>query len=92
MAHPPLPRKRNGDPGSQGWSLQAYRSGGCSEYVNRKYMKEINLELVTRLREFIEDEARSCSMDLALIAPEYVFRMWGGKVPIEEIEEAMKAL
>ena len=55
-------------------------------------MKEINQELVTRLREFIEDETRSCSMDPALITPEYVFRMWGGKVQIEEIEEAMKAL
>lgn len=47
-------------------------------------------ESVTRLREFIEVEARSCSMDPALITPEYVYRMWGGKVPIEEIEEAMK--
>jgi len=55
-------------------------------------MKEINQELVARLREFIEDEARSCSMDPALITPEYVFRMWGGMVPIEEIEEAMKTL
>ena len=55
-------------------------------------MKEINPELVARLREFIEDEARSCSMDPALITPEYVFRMWGGKVQIEEIEESMKAL
>ena len=55
-------------------------------------MKEINLELITRLREFIEDETRSCSMDPALVTPEYVFRMWGGKVPLEDIEEAMKAL
>ena len=47
-------------------------------------------ESVTRLREFIEVEARSCSMDPALITPEYIYRMWGGKVPIEEIEEAMK--
>ncbi len=47
-------------------------------------------ESVTRLREFIEVEARSCSMDPALITPEYVYRMWGGKVPIEEIEEAME--
>lgn len=55
-------------------------------------MKEINPELVARLREFIEDEARSCSMDPALVTPEYMFRMWGGKVPLENIEEAMKAL
>ena len=55
-------------------------------------MKEINPELVARLREFIEDEARSCSMGPALVTPEYVFRMWGGKVSLEDIEEAMKAL
>lgn len=52
----------------------------------------VNEELVTRLREFIEMEARSGSMEPSLITPEYVFRMWGGKVAQEEIEEAMKAL
>ncbi len=52
----------------------------------------MNSELVSRLRQFIEDEARSCSMDPSLITPEYVYRMWGGKVPIEEIEEAMKTV
>lgn len=52
----------------------------------------MNSELVSRLRQFIEDEARSCSMDPSLITPEYVYRMWGGKVPIEDIEEAMKTV
>lgn len=52
----------------------------------------VNEELVTRLREFIEMEARSGSMEPALITPEYVYRMWGGKVELSEIEEAMKAL
>ncbi len=33
------------------------------------------LELMTRLNEFIEKEARSCSMDPGCITPEYVFRM-----------------
>lgn len=49
-------------------------------------------DLVTRLREFIEMEARSGSMDPALITPEYVYRMWGGKVSFDDIAEAMKAL
>ena len=49
-------------------------------------------DLPTRLRDFIEDEARSGSMDPALITPEYIFRMWGGKVPLEDIREAMKRL
>jgi len=47
-------------------------------------------DIVTRLREFIENEGKSCSMDFGGITPEYVYRMWGGSVPKEEIEEAMK--
>ncbi len=50
---------------------------------------EVNKDLVCRLREFIEEEARSCSMEPKLITAAYVFRMWGGQVPIEEIEAAL---
>ena len=46
-------------------------------------------DLVTRLRAFMENEARSCSMDYGCITPEYVYRMWGGSVSLEEIETAM---
>ena len=46
-------------------------------------------ELIFRLKEFMENEARSCSMDFGCITPEYVYRMWGGQVPLEEIEKAM---
>jgi len=49
-------------------------------------------ELERRIVELREMEARSGSMDPALITPEYVYRMWGGKVPIKEIKEAMKHL
>lgn len=54
-------------------------------------MSELNIkmELVERLREFIEVEARSGSMEPALITTEYVFRMWGGAVSMEEIEAAL---
>ena len=45
--------------------------------------------IIPRLREFIENEGRSCSMDLAGITPEYVYRMWGGTVAIDEIEKAL---
>ena len=55
-------------------------------------MNNINAELVTRLREFIEIEARSGSMEPALITPEYVFRMWGGAVEVSEIEAALKVV
>lgn len=32
--------------------------------------------LVDRLRPFMENETRSCSMDVGGITPEYVQRMW----------------
>jgi len=51
-----------------------------------------NPDLISRLRQFLEDEARSCSMDPGCITPEYVFRMWGGQVPLEEIEAALNEL
>lgn len=46
--------------------------------------------LSLRLAEFMENEARSCSMDFGCVTPEYVYRMWGGVVAIEEIAAAMK--
>lgn len=52
----------------------------------------MNKDLIVRLKEFIENEARSCSMDFGCITPEYVYRMWGGKVAIEEIANVMNAL
>ena len=48
--------------------------------------------LVDRLREFMETEARSCSMDFGCITPEYVQRMWGGKFSLDEIDMALKEL
>lgn len=38
--------------------------------------------IVERLREFIEQEARSCSMDIGGITPLCVYRMWGGAVAV----------
>lgn len=49
-------------------------------------------EIVERLKEFIENEMRSCSMDIGGITPEYVQRMWGGRVPLEDIKAAMGVL
>ena len=45
-----------------------------------------------RLREFLEDEARSGSMDFGCITPLYVYRMWGGVVPMEEIAAGLAEL
>lgn len=49
----------------------------------------MNTYLVARLKEFMESEARSCSMDFGCITPLYVYRMWGGAVAIEDIATAM---
>lgn len=46
-------------------------------------------DIVARLREFMDNEAKSCSMDFGCITPEYVYRMWGGTVPLDEIEVAI---
>lgn len=46
--------------------------------------------LKERLQLFIENEARSCNMDFGCVTPEYVYRMWGGAVAIEDIATAME--
>lgn len=43
------------------------------------------MNIVDRVKELMENEARSCSMDMGCITPEYVYRMWGGEVPLEYI-------
>ena len=45
-----------------------------------------------RLRELIENETRSCSMDFGGITPQYVYRMWGGSVSVEEIAAGLVEL
>jgi len=52
-------------------------------------MKE---DVVCRLKAFIEDEARSCSMDFGCVTPEYVYRMWGGNVAIDKIATGLAEL
>ena len=52
----------------------------------------MNPDVLSRIQEFVEHETRSCSMDYGAISPEYVFRMWGGNVSIEDIKEGFKKL
>ena len=56
------------------------------------HFNKMNTDLTTRLKQFIESEARSCSMDPGCITPEYVYRMWGGTVSLEEIEKALNEI
>lgn len=53
-------------------------------------MTDTSLE--ERLQSFIESEGKSCSFDPELITPKYVYRMWGGKFSIEEIENGFAEL
>ena len=48
--------------------------------------------LYNRLKDFIESEGKSCSFDPELITPEYVYRMWGGSVAIDEIATGLTEL
>ena len=43
------------------------------------------LSLLSLLTQFVENEMRSCSMDIGGITPKYVQRAWGGRVAIEDI-------
>lgn len=49
-------------------------------------------DIVSRLREFLENEARSGSMDFGCVTPEYVYRSWGRTVAIDEIAAGLKEL
>ena len=46
-------------------------------------------DIVARLREFMENKAKSCSMDFGCVTPEYVHRMWGSQVALEYISKAL---
>lgn len=50
------------------------------------------MDIVDKLREFLEQEARACSMDFGCVTPEYVFRSWGGSVAVDEIATGLTEL
>ncbi len=50
------------------------------------------ITVVDRLREFMENEARSCSMDFGCVNAVYVYRMWGGTVSLEDIQTSLAYL
>lgn len=58
--------------------------------VNR--VNRTDMDLVDRLKTFMENEARSCSMDYGCVTPEYVYRMWGESVAIDEIATGLAEL
>ena len=46
--------------------------------------------MIDRLKQFVESEMRSCSMDIGGMTPLYVYGMWGGAVAMEEIDSVME--
>ena len=44
--------------------------------------------LIQKLEQFLEDEARTCSVDFGCVTPLYVYRMCGS-VSLEKIEQVM---
>ena len=48
--------------------------------------------IIERLKIFMENEARSCSMDFGCITPEYVYQSWGGSVAIDDIRAGLKMI
>ena len=60
---------------------------GVESYI--KTNVNMNTDLISRLKKFMENEARSCSMDFGCVTPEYIYRSWGGTVPLEDISEAL---
>ena len=47
------------------------------------------MDTIERLKEFLVNEARSCSMDTGCVTAEYVYRMMGSAVALEDIETAL---
>ncbi len=53
--------------------------------LSLKLMVMTDTTMIDRLKQFVESEGKSCSFDPELITPEYVYRMWGGAVAIEDL-------
>ncbi len=49
-------------------------------------------DVLSRLREFIENEARSCSMDFGYVTPLYAYRMFGSQYSIQDIEKSLREI
>ena len=49
----------------------------------------MNKDPISRLQEFLDNEARSNSMDYGCVTPLNVYRMWGGTLAYDEIESAL---
>ena len=72
--------------------LTSYGEENAVEEFDYKKLINMNTELVERVRTFMENEARSCSMDFGCVDAKYVQRMLGGLYSVENIEAALKTV
>lgn len=50
------------------------------------------MDFISNLKEFMENEARSGSMDFGCITPLYAYRMFGGQYSLDDMESGLKEL
>lgn len=53
---------------------------------------DANENVVKRLKQWMEDEGMSSPTEYGANTPMYIYRMWGGEVPVKEIEKAFARL
>ena len=49
-------------------------------------------QLLSLLTQFMENDARSGSMDFGCITPLYVYRMFGGQYSMEDVENGLREI
>ena len=50
------------------------------------------MDIISSLKELLENEARSGSMDFGCVTPLYAYRMFGGQYSMEAIENGLTEL
>ena len=50
---------------------------------------EANENIVARLKQWMADEGMSSPTEYGANTPEYIYKMWGGEVPLKEIKAAL---
>lgn len=51
-----------------------------------------NENIVARVKQCMEDEGISSPSEYGANTPMYIYKMWGGEVPLKEIEKALTEL
>lgn len=48
------------------------------------------MDIISSLKELLESEARSGSMDFGCVTPLYAYRMFGGQYSMDDIESGLR--